>query len=512
MAREKGEKIPASKKWFSDWPRAEFVQNPRGVISNEPVGIIAKHDLFLGLLLKYVPAAAHVNVKSYRSVIDAFGCAKDTMLTLYIGCGRKVVLCKIKKEHRALHAKRKALADVMRTLSDTGHRAVSLALGDASWVPALDAALAGLYDYDSFKERDLEKDPRKPSLLRVHVAGRANPDLSRLNILMHSNFFVRDLVNRPPEAKPPRKIAKVIGQHLEGLDRNVEISWLAEGDPDFEKMGFLHAVGDGVDDPLARPMVLVAEYKHPRARNKKPIVLVGKGVCFDTGGYSLKPAEGMRTMKLDMAGAATVFGVIRDAALSELPLYIVAVAPFAYNVISPQSYLPDAIPVSHSGKTAEIGNTDAEGRLILADALSYAFKKFKPELTIDVATLTGACVVALGENIAGIFVDTDKMASNNPVLKLFMEAGKKTGEPYWPLPLHEEYFEKEMKSHIANMNNVGGKPAGAITAALFLKQYVGKAPWYHLDIAGPAFNSKTGATGFGVRSIVEVLENYIRSK
>ncbi len=327
---------------------------------------------------------------------------------------------------------------------------------------------------------------------------------------MWNVFFARDLVNRPPEAKPPRLIAETVQRYLAGVSQHVRTSLLFDGNEDFEKMGLVKAVGAGSIDEQSQPTVLVAEYRHPNARNKKPVALIGKGVCFDTGGYQVKTGDGMPSMKMDMAGAATVFGVLRAAAQINLPINLVAVAPFVYNHISSRAYMPDGVYVSYSGKTVEIGHTDAEGRLILADVLSYAEKKFEPELMIDAATLTGACCVALGLEMAGIFVDP-KRIHTDPILKLFLEAGRKTGELYWPLPLYEPYFEK-MKSPVGNMKNVGDKYGGAITAALFLKQFVNGTPWYHLDIAGPAIPEGKLASGFGVRSILEVLKNYVKSK
>lgn len=269
-------------------------------------------------------------------------------------------------------------------------------------------------------------------------------------------------------------------------------------------MGGLLAVGQGSS---AKPRFIVIEYK-PKGKISaaKKIALVGKGVTFDTGGYCIKPWQGMLEMKADMSGAAVVAGTLLAASKAKLPFEILGVIPAAENMINGEAMRPSDIVKTASGKTIEVGHTDAEGRMILADALDYASKQ-KPDEIIDFATLTGACVVALGLNVAGLFTKNDKLAD-----ELFKN-GMKTYDRVWRLPMWDEYH-KENESKIADVNNDGGRWGGAITAAKFLENFVDKKiPWAHIDIAGPAIANdltnynKTFMTGFGVRLMFEYLSN-----
>lgn len=493
---KKAEVKEASGAWFSNWPRATGVDGSRQIF---PVGIL-RSSKRLPHTFKNLELFGFFGLENF---VDAYACSKNKdILPFYAFSGKKVVC--LKSDAKTLAEKRKAVAQIVGALAKDGPKEIMLVLEDKSWLPALDAGLDALYNYDSFRQSDLQEDPPPPRDLFVRVMGQKSLDFSELNTVMHSVFFVRDLVNRPPEAKPPLIIAHEIREKILGRDSldRVEFKLLKAGDKEFEKMGLVKAVGSGDKDDFSKPVVLVGEYRHPNAKNKKPIAFIGKGVCFDTGGYQVKTGDGMNTMKADMAGAATVFGVLRAVAELDLPLHIVVAAPFVYNHISGSAYMPDGIYTAYNGKTVEIGHTDAEGRLILADVLSYVAQSYKPELMIDVATLTGACCAALGLERAGIFVEPEKIYSDK-ILKLFMETEKNTGEGYWPLPLQASYF-KQIKSKLANMKNVGGRWGGAITAALFLKQFTEGVPWWHLDIAGPGIETP----GFGTRSILEVLRKY----
>lgn len=495
--REKKPQIrEASQAWFSDWPSASY--SVATTMKVFPVGIVGSSKK-LARIFNRLDLFGFFGLKK---LVDAYACSEEKdVLSLYApsGSGKKIVC--LKSDAKTLAEKRKAVAQIVKALAKGGSEKISLVLEDESWLDAVDAGLDALYDYDVFKQRDLKKDTPTPKTLFIQVFGEAEHDFTKLNKLMHSVFFVRDLVNRPPEAKPPRAIAEKIRDHISFSSR-VKFKALSEGDSEFEKMGLVKAVGSGDREEKNKPVVLVGEYGHPRAKNEKPIALIGKGICFDTGGYQVKPGISMNTMKADMAGAAAVFGTLRAAAALDLPINIIAAAPFVYNHISGTSYMPDGIYTAYNGKTVEIGHTDAEGRLVLADMLSYVAKNYKPELVIDAATLTGACCVALGLERAGIFIEPDKLYSDK-VLALFMGAEEKTGEKYWPLPLQASYFE-QMKSKFANIKNDGGRWGGAITAALFLKQFTEGVPWRHLDIAGPGIETP----GFGVRSLIEVLRKY----
>jgi leucyl aminopeptidase len=236
------------------------------------------------------------------------------------------------------------------------------------------------------------------------------------------------------------------------------------------------------------------------------VALVGKGITFDSGGISLKSAEKMDLMKSDMGGGATVLGTIQAAACLDLPLHLVGIVPATENLPSGSAYKPGDVVETLSGQTIEVTNTDAEGRVVLADALTYAHR-YKPDLIIDLATLTGACVVALGDRIAG-------MMGNAPaILDALKHASDLTAETIWPLPLREEY-EDYLKSDIADVKNAGVREAGAIQGGLFLKKFVKETPWVHIDMAGPVWTDKErpyqpkGATGFGVRLLIAFLKEY----
>jgi leucyl aminopeptidase len=268
------------------------------------------------------------------------------------------------------------------------------------------------------------------------------------------------------------------------------------------KMGGLLAVNQGSVRP---PVFIVMEWKGASA-TQPPIVLVGKGVTFDTGGISIKPAERMGDMKMDMHGAATVIGTMFAVAKLRLPINVVGLVPATENMPSGSAYRPGDIVTFMNGKTAEIDNTDAEGRLILADALTYA-ERYKPQAVVDIATLTGACVIALGHVASGL------MGNDRALLDRIKTAADATSEYVCELPLYEEYLE-QIKSDVADVKNTGGRPAGAITAALFLKHFIGNYPWAHLDIAGTGMAPKEGAyspkgaTGVGVRLFVEMLRRW----
>ena len=276
-------------------------------------------------------------------------------------------------------------------------------------------------------------------------------------------------------------------------------------------MGGLLAVNRGSVDP---PTFSVLEWQPEHARNSRPIILVGKGVVFDTGGLSLKPTKGsMDSMKSDMAGAAAVIGAMEAVAKLELPLYVIGLIPATDNRPGELAYVPGDVIKMHSGKTVEVLNTDAEGRMILADALSYA-TSFYPELVIDLATLTGAAVVALGDIVAATMTNEEKGAKER--LASMVAAGEASGDRVHPLPMFDEYNE-QLKSTVADLKNVGGREAGSITAAKFLEHFV-DYPWIHVDIAGPSFLAKergyrsVGGTGFGVRLLVRFLQDLAEKK
>ncbi len=323
--------------------------------------------------------------------------------------------------------------------------------------------------------------------------------------IAESQNLARDLSNQPPcdlnpvtLAEAAKEMAKATGlrckiEDLQGLKKL--------------KMGAMLAVAQGSSNP---PRLITLEHNAPKPgqKSRRPTVcLIGKGVTFDSGGLSLKPSGSMVTMKHDMSGGATVIGAMRACALLRLPIHVVGIVGAVENMPSGTAYRPDDVVTSASGKTIEIGNTDAEGRLVLADALHYARTTFEPDALIDLATLTGACVIALGKWCAGVLANNEALASRIQV------AGETTSERFWQLPLWEDH-RKFIKSHIADVKQVGGREAGTITAAAFLSHFVGDTPWAHLDIAGVANTDQAssgqprGATGFGVRALIELLQNW----
>lgn len=320
-------------------------------------------------------------------------------------------------------------------------------------------------------------------------------------IVAESVYMARDLVNGNADDVTPQYLGK-IAKDISKKYKSVKTTVLTKKQIEAEKMGLLLAVSRGAAHD---PAFIIMQYKGD-PKSKDNTVVVGKGVTYDTGGLNLKPTGSMETMKSDMSGAAASLGIMEATARLKLKVNLTVVIPSAENSIDANSYKPGDVYTSHSGKTVEIGNTDAEGRLILADALSYTVKKLKPTRIIDFATLTGAIVIALGHEAAGLFSTNDALADG------LIRSGIHTYERCWRMPLFDEYKE-QLKSDVADLKNTGGRPAGSVTAALFLNEFVGDIPWAHVDIAGTAFLDKPKqylpihATGFGIRLIVDFLRN-----
>jgi len=329
-------------------------------------------------------------------------------------------------------------------------------------------------------------DPALPSLV------------SRASTLAAATALTRDLANTPSNVKTPAWLAdtaaRVAGPRVEVTVRDEK--WLAA-----EGFGGVLAVGGGSARP---PRLIELAYKPSGA--SQHLLLVGKGITFDTGGLSIKPADGMHLMRTDMAGGAAVIAAIRGIAALGLPVRVTALVPCAENHVSGSSYRPGDIVRHYGGKTTEVGNTDAEGRMVLADALAYGIKKHKPDAVIDAATLTGAMKVSLGVRTGGVFATDDVLAER------VTKAGERVGEAWWRMPLLEDLAET-VQGSLGDIRQAPGGPGG-IVAALFLREFVGDVPWAHLDIAGPARADKTyadvvpGATGFAARTLVELVASY----
>jgi leucyl aminopeptidase len=374
---------------------------------------------------------------------------------------------------------------------------------DTALEAVCEGTMLGSYNFDEYKTKD--KDERFSfegmTLLLPEgtTSGDASARVESTQAICLGVRLARDLVSHPGNVVTPRYLAST-GRELAA--RRALICRVLEMD-DLEKLGMnaLVAVGKGSVEP---PHLIVLEY-HGAGDNGRPVVLVGKGITFDSGGISIKPGAGMEEMKTDMAGAAAVLGILEAAAVLKLPVNIVGIIPTAENMPGSRAFKPGDVVTSMSGTTIEITNTDAEGRLILCDALNYALTNYEPAAMIDLATLTGACVVALGHEASGL------MGNDQSLIDDLKRAGERCGERVWELPLWDEYGEA-MKSDIADFKNAGSRDGGSITAGWFLKQFVGTTHWAHLDIAGTAWRDKgrpyapKGATGVGVRLLIEYLQ------
>jgi leucyl aminopeptidase len=321
----------------------------------------------------------------------------------------------------------------------------------------------------------------------------------QLITLARGTQMAREWVSLPANRKRPAQLATKWADLARRMGLTVK-TW-GPGELKKNNMDAVLAVCQG---SRSQPRMLFVE-PPPKGRKGPKVVLIGKGVTFDTGGYNLKTSASIAEMKADMAGGAAVMATVLTAHALKLPIQPIGVIPLVENMVSGSAIRPGDIISTHAGKTVEIGNTDAEGRLILADALAYAQKAYQPDVIIDVATLTGACVVALGEQIAGLFSPDDRLANQ------ILDAAQHTHERCWRMPLPEDYLEL-LKSPIADINNMPSKRWGAaITAALFLATFVDNPRWAHVDIAGPAFSKQAGpycrpgGTGFGVRLLIDTL-------
>jgi leucyl aminopeptidase len=378
-----------------------------------------------------------------------------------------------------------------------------------SWEIATEAsvvgAILGLYQFTDFKTLDRET-ISEVELLYILIQDNKNIPLvkkaaERAEKICRAVYLTRNMVSTPANEMTPSTMA---GEALTIAKGHKKMKTTILEAADMKRLGMnaLLGVARGSEEPSK---FIIIEYRGA-GKEQPPVVLVGKALTFDSGGISLKPAEKMDEMKTDMAGGAAVIGAVSAAAELHLPINIVGLIPATENLPGGRACKPGDILKSMSGKTIEVINTDAEGRLILADALAYA-GRFKPAAIIDIATLTGACIVALGDHVMGM------MGTDNNLKTRIKKASEQTGELLWELPLWENYQDL-VKSDIADYKNSTGRPGGAITAAAFLSKFVGPYPWVHLDIAGPAWLTKDqgcnpkGASGVGVRLFVQLLTNW----
>ena len=355
------------------------------------------------------------------------------------------------------------------------------------------------YEFNIYKSTKGEKVINLNVLLKSKISKENQTKFKSIEI---GTNFARDLVSEPPNVLFPKEY---VNRLLKLKKFGVKVTVYNESK--MQKLGMHSLLGVGRGSSKESFLVTLEWYGNKKNK-KSPLSFVGKGVCFDTGGISLKPAKFMEEMKYDMAGSAVVSGLIQSLAIRKAKVNAIGVVGLVENMPGGNAQRPGDIVKAYNGKTIEVLNTDAEGRLVLADALSFTEKKFKPKFIIDLATLTGAIIISLGEEYAGLFSNNDELS------KKLSQVGEKVNEKVWRLPLHKNY-DKLMNSNIADMQNInysGG--AGSITAAQFLQRFIEKTPWAHLDIAGMAFSKKAanlnpgGATGFGVRLLNQLIEDY----
>jgi leucyl aminopeptidase len=375
---------------------------------------------------------------------------------------------------------------------------------DEGLIEAITEGIAlALYSFNKYKEA---KDPattiEEVTILINSDSPRFQSVADKASLIVEAVNFARDIGNLPPNDCSPAHLASIALSLAQDYGMKVQVIDRYE----LENMGMegIVAVGKGSNNP---PKLIVLEYNGTSDAQQKPYLLVGKAVTFDTGGISIKPGEKMDEMKFDKCGGCTVLAVMRAVASMKLAVNVICIIPSVENMPSATSYRPGDIIRMYNGKTVEVLNTDAEGRMILADALAYGIAMYSPKAVIDLATLTGAAVIALGANVAAV------VGNNKQLVDRLRKLSDKTGEKMWELPLYDEYYE-QIKSAYADIKNVGGKSGGAITAAAFLSNFVRDVPWVHIDIAGTAWTQEgtheksynpKGATGFGVRTLVKLL-------
>jgi leucyl aminopeptidase len=444
-----------------------------------------------------------LEMKDFRGAKDETlhltGIAKGPRRLLLVGMGQVT-------DRRAAFRRAAALA---------GRNAHRLGVGEMVWysgqispdeTEAITAGLiAGSWEYADLKSQLPEAERKKP--LEKAVILTSNTDDSRRGLanglaIGSGQSLARRLAMMPGNLCTPDFLAQTATDIAKRYGMGVTV--LGRREMEDEKMGSFLAVAQGTPQD---PKLITLEYKGGKP-NAKPVVLIGKGLCFDSGGISIKPAQGMEFMKFDMCGAAGVLGTFEALGQIKPEVNVVGIVGATTNMPSGTAMNPGDVVTAQNGKSIEIINTDAEGRLVLADCLSYA-RRFEPDVVIDAATLTGACVIALGHSASGVFSTDDGLVAE------ILAAGKRAGEPAWPLPLWDEYKDL-IKSDVADIKNSGGRPAGAVTAAMFLKEFAEGYPWAHLDIAGTAYSETDlvtipkGPTGVPMGTFIEFIRGRVR--
>jgi leucyl aminopeptidase len=452
-----------------------------------------------GAIGRALAVAAFKGAKGQLCTILAPGAGLSRVIV--VGLGKTDELTPLIAEEAGGHAAAALVAEEKAAFAApglAGEMLASAALG----------ALLRSYRFDRYRTR--QKPDEKPKFARLNVlcedTARARSAFGAMKAVAEGVYLTRDLVSEPPNVLTPAEFAHRC-EKLEHLGLAVEVM----GPKELRKLGFgaLLGVAQG---SACEPRMVVMQWRGTEGKGKKakPLAFIGKGVTFDTGGISIKPAGGMEDMKWDMAGAGAVVGLMAGLAGRRAKVDAVGLIGLVENMPSGTAQRPGDVVKTASGQTVEVINTDAEGRLVLADVLWYCQERFSPRFMIDLATLTGAIIIGLGHEHAGLFSNDDTLAAN------LLAAGLASGERLWRMPLGEAY-DKQIKSDIADMKNVGGRPGGSITAAQFLQRFVAGCPWAHLDIAGTAWSGKDaacagkGATGFGVRLLDRLVAEFYES-
>jgi leucyl aminopeptidase len=464
-------------------------------------GDIASIDKALGGAVSRLVCRGEIKGKLGEiSVINSLGrLAAEWAVAVGLGKKKEVTLDKIRGAvaETCRHLVKKKVADIATVAYGAGVGDITL---EASAQAVVEGALLGVYSF----RRHITKEDEHTELEKLTLVTGNKADVKHLergchkgSVLAEASNLARDMVNEPANFMTPSDMAQMADKIAS--EYSLELTVLDKEEMQQLSMGALLGVAQGSCQP---PKFIVLNYKGSKT-GSIDLALVGKGITFDSGGISLKSPKKMDEMKGDMAGGASVMAAISAVARLKAKLNVMAVVPAVENLPSGSALKPGDILTAMNGKTIEIITTDAEGRLILADALCYA-TKLRVKAIIDVATLTGACIVALGHIATGVF------GNNQPLVDRIVAAGAEAGEPMWPMPMYEEYKEQN-KSDIADVKNAAERGAGAITAAQFLSEFVGDTPWVHLDIAGTSFDEKErkylvkGATGVPVRTLVNLV-------
>ncbi len=472
----------------------------------KPAGATAAVDRALGGFLGELMAAGEITGKEGEVTVLHTRGAIPAERVAVVGLGKREKFDRVRARKAAGAAATELLKRKIAAFHSVVHSGGALRAGaDELAEAAVEGTLLAAYRYDRYKSHEVAEDQeRKKTTLEGFglvdgESGRARAlreGARRGEILAEAANFAREVGNAPGNEITPATLAEA-AERL-AVEVGLEAEVLGPREMKAQGMGALLGVAQGSSQ---KPRLIVLRYA--RAGKQPPYALVGKAVTFDSGGISIKPAQNMEEMKFDKCGGCAVLGAMRGVARLKLRLNVVGIIPSVENLPGPDAYKPGDILRASNGKTIEVVNTDAEGRLILADALAYA-SKLQPKAIVDLATLTGACVVALGKHVSGL------MGNDPALLRALQAAGDRTGDRVWPLPLWPEYTE-QVRSDYADIKNSGGRDGGAITAGAFLQEFVDGSPWAHLDIAGTAWRTRpsaeggVGATGAGVRLILEYL-------